>query len=185
MADVSLPVTPGVGTNVDGRTEDVNGDFRQVVVLGDPSVGLGVCQVDPLLGLSVNPKALLPGTQPVAQKAADLIQSVTGVAGALVTATLPAVASQFHYITLIEIVKYFTAANAASATPLVATTTNLPGSLAYTFGQPLGTIGTIDKMVHNPNSPIKSSVANTPTTIVCPATVGIIWRINVYYYAAV
>lgn len=38
MADSSLPVTPGTGTDVDGRTESTNGNFRQVIVLGDPSV---------------------------------------------------------------------------------------------------------------------------------------------------
>lgn len=121
----------------------------------------------------------------VGQIPANLIITATGATGAAVTATLPAVASQFHYITGIEITKYFTAANAASVTPLVVTTTNLPGSLAFTFGQPLGTIGTSETRIYNINSPIKSSVVNTNTTIVCPATVGIIWRIIIFYYSAV
>lgn len=116
------------------------------------------------------------------QLAATLVISTTAATGVAVTATLPAVALNFHYISLIEITKYFTAANAASATPLVVTTTNLPGSLAYTFGQPLGTIGTSETRIIQSNSPIKSSVVNTNTTIVCPATTGIIWRLNVYYY---
>jgi hypothetical protein len=116
--------------------------------------------------------------------ASSLAVTATGATGVAVTATLPAVAAQFHYITLIEITKYFTAANAASATPLIVTTTNLPGSVAYTFGQPLGTIGTPDERIYNMSSPLKSSVVNTATTIVCPATTGIIWRVNVYYYAA-
>lgn len=120
----------------------------------------------------------------IAQIPCTLSISTTAATGVGVTATLPAVASQFHYISFIEIKKYFTAANAASATPLVVTTTNLSGSLAFTFGQPLGTIGSTDRDMHNPNAPIKSSVVNTATTIVCPATVGIIWRVNVYYYTA-
>ncbi len=351
MSDTSLPVTPGSGVNVDGRTENGNGDFRQVIVIGDPSANAGVAPVDPVLGLSVQVTALppggipvsnfpvtqpvsgavsvtnLPATQPVsattlplpsgasteatlalikaktdnidvllssrtkpsdsqtiagavsvsnfpatqpvsaaalplpsgastettlaaikaktdnldvllstrtkpadtqvisaaalplpsgastaakqpalgtagtpsadvisiqgapgmtplsvAEQAASLVVSVTGTTGAAVTATLLAVAGAFHYIALIEIVKYFTVANAASATPLVVTTTNLPGSLAFTFGQPLGAIGVTDRMIHNPTDPVKSSVANT--TIVCPATTGILWRVNVYYYAA-
>ena len=111
---------------------------------------------------------------------------VTGTAtsGTGVTITLPNVAGQFHYITAIEITKYFTAANAASATPLVITTTNLPGSLAYSFGQPLGTVGTTDVRFQSFSSPIKSSVVNTTSTIVCPGTVGIIWRATAWYLTA-
>lgn len=116
---------------------------------------------------------------------ATLLISTTAATGVAVTATLPAVASNFHYITLIEITKYFTAANAASATPLVITTTNLPGPLAITFAQPLGTIGTVDNRIYMQTSPLKSLVVNTATTVVCPATVGIIWRVNVWYYAGV
>jgi hypothetical protein len=117
-------------------------------------------------------------------EASNLCQSATAATGTGVTVTLPAVASNFHYITLIEIHKYFTVANAASATPLVVTTTNLPGSLAFTFGQPLGTVGSTDERVYTPATPLKSSVLNTATTIVCPATTGIIWRINVFYFVA-
>lgn len=35
MADSSIAITAGSGTNVDTRTEPVNGDHRQVIVLGD------------------------------------------------------------------------------------------------------------------------------------------------------
>lgn len=114
----------------------------------------------------------------------SLIISATAATGVAVTATLPASASNFHYISDIQIVKYFTTANAASATPLVVTTTNLPGSLAFSFGQPLGTIGTTDIQELSLEMPVKSSVINTATTIVCPATTGIIWRVNVYYNTA-
>jgi hypothetical protein len=117
-------------------------------------------------------------------QASTLVQSATAATGVGVIVTLPAVVSQFHYITLIEIKKYFTVANAASATPLVVTTTNLPGSLAFTFGQPLGTVGTTDVEQWISGTPLKSSVVDTATTIVAPATTGIIWRINVFYYTA-
>lgn len=133
---------------------------------------------------AANLNATVTVANPVIVQSCLLVQSATAATGTGVTVTLPAVAGQFHYISFIEIVKYFTVANAASATPLVVTTTNLPGSLAFTFGQPLGTIGTTDRMIHDPNSPIHSSTVNTATTIVCPATTGIIWRVNVYYFAA-
>lgn len=45
MADSSVPITAGSGTNIDTRTESINGDHRQVVVLGDPVTGANVAQV--------------------------------------------------------------------------------------------------------------------------------------------
>jgi hypothetical protein len=120
----------------------------------------------------------------VALPAANLCVSATAATGVAVTATLPAVAGQFHYISSLIITKIFTATNAASATPLLVTTTNLPGSLTFSFGQPLGTIGTDYIRTNDWAFALKSSVVNTATTIVCPATTGIIWRVNVFYYAA-
>lgn len=58
MADSSLPVTPGTGVNVDGRTEATNGDFRQVVVLGDPSV---TDNVVPVVTADPGPSSTAPG----------------------------------------------------------------------------------------------------------------------------
>lgn len=54
MADTAVPITAGVGTNVDTRTEATNGNHRQVVVLGDPSVNAGVAPVDGTAGLKVD-----------------------------------------------------------------------------------------------------------------------------------
>lgn len=54
MADTSIAVTAGTGTNVDTRTESTNGNHRQVVVLGDPSVNAGVAPVDATSGLKVD-----------------------------------------------------------------------------------------------------------------------------------
>jgi hypothetical protein len=107
------------------------------------------------------------------------IVSVTAATGVAVTATLAAVAGFSHYINLLEITKYFTAANAASATPLLVTTTNL-GGLTFSFGQPLGIIGSTDERIYS-RPCLKSATAGVATTIVCPATAGIIWRINVLY----
>ena len=45
MADSAVAITAGTGTNVDTRTEATNGDHRQVVVIGDPSVTNGVATV--------------------------------------------------------------------------------------------------------------------------------------------
>lgn len=54
MSDTSVSITPGSGANVDTRTEATNGNHRQVVVLGDPSVNAGVAPVDGTAGLKVD-----------------------------------------------------------------------------------------------------------------------------------
>lgn len=112
--------------------------------------------------------------------------SVTGVgaAAAAVTLTLPAVASQFHYIARIEITAYSTVARVGGVTPVTVTTTNLPGSPAFTFAS-AATVGTTDRYVIELGPSWRSSVVNTATTIVCPATASIIWRVNVIYSSAV
>jgi hypothetical protein len=50
----------GPGKKIDTFTEATNGQHRQAMVVSDPSVTGGTAQVDPALGLSVNPKALPP-----------------------------------------------------------------------------------------------------------------------------
>jgi hypothetical protein len=56
MADSSIAITAGSGTNVDTRTEGTNGNHRQVVVLGDPATNAGVAPVDATNGLAVDVK---------------------------------------------------------------------------------------------------------------------------------
>jgi len=101
-----------------------------------------------------------------------------------VTATLPAVAADFHYMTMIEIVKYATAAITGTATPVLVTTTNFPAANVFTFGTAQA-VGTTLSYLYAPALPIRSAVLNTATTIVCPATTSVIWRVNVYYYTGV
>jgi hypothetical protein len=114
---------------------------------------------------------------------ATLWVTATAATGVAVTLTLPAVAAQFHYITSMEIEAYTTAARTGSATPILVTTTNLPGSPVFTFAT-AAAIGTTDTKTFQFTGPIKSATVNTATTIVCPATTGIIWRVNVSYLAA-
>lgn len=45
-------------------------------------------------------------------------------------------------------------------------------------------VGTTDSKYVEPGLPLRSSVVNTATTIVCPATTSVIWRITAYYYLA-
>ena len=117
--------------------------------------------------------------------ASDQAVSVTAAASTALTATLPAAAAgQFHYITSIEIQRYASAALTGAAAPVVVTTTNLPGTLAWSFDT-AAAIGTSQIQAFAFSSPIKSSVAATATTFVAPLFTGAIWRITINYYIGI
>jgi hypothetical protein len=74
----------------------------------------------------------------------------------------------------------------AAGAGVIITTTNLPGNPAFTTEQLASAAGTVATVVSlTPATPIKSSVANTATTIVAPLQLQTIWRINVTYFTAV
>lgn len=109
--------------------------------------------------------------------------TITAASGAAATATLPSAGTGlFHYITRIEIQRIAAAALTAGAAPTVITTTNLPGSRAFSVPADAAAQGVIYDKVVEMNNPIKSSAAATATTIVAPVTTGVIWRISVDYY---
>lgn len=115
----------------------------------------------------------------------DSAVTAVGASGASVTLTIPAAgAGLFHYLTHVHITMYAAAALTPSATPNSVTTTNLPGSIAWTFptAGAQGVVALIDETFNA--APIKSSVSNTATTIVCPAFTGAIWRVIVNYFSA-
>lgn len=133
------------------------------------------CSLRADLNPSINAVAIPPST---------LAVTALSGANASVTATLPAVAGQFHYLTSIHVTRTCTAALVGTAA-LAITTTNLPGSLAYTAGNacPVGT--TQNDLVLDLKFPLKSSVVNTATTVVCPAAgAAVVCRISVLYFAA-
>lgn len=111
--------------------------------------------------------------------------TATGAANAAVTATLPAAgAGLFHYITSIVIQRAGAAALVGTAA-LVITTTNLPGAPAWSVGNAVAAGGSLTDLNFMPATPLKSSVANTATTIVCPVPgAGVLWRVTVTYYTA-
>lgn len=76
------------------------------------------------------------------------------------------------------------AALTAAAAPVTVTTTNIPGSLAFSFAADAALQGTIDRWREDFAFPIAASAQNTATTIVCPLTTGVIWRITAGYYIA-
>jgi len=116
------------------------------------------------------------------QKAATLLITATAASGSAVTATLPAAAGFRHYIYRISVVRSLTTVQTASATPTLVTTTNMPGSPVLTLGTDGGALG-VDKeaVLEFGGAGLSATAVNTATTIVCPATTGVIWRVNVAY----
>lgn len=112
-----------------------------------------------------------------------LAVTITAAAAAGATLTLPAPgAGLFHYITSLTIVRNATAALAGTAT-LVITSTNLPGALAWSVGNAMNAGGTQPDVYLAPTTPLKSSVANTATTVVMPAPgAAVLWRAVATYY---
>lgn len=120
-----------------------------------------------------------------APQPSTLCVSQTASISQAVTATLPvAGAGLFHYITAIEITSYAGATIATAAGAVTITTTNLPGNPVFNH-QRLHTAGQSFKSgLALAGSPLRSAVANTTTTVVCPVLTGCIWRVNVTYYTA-
>lgn len=114
----------------------------------------------------------------------DLAVTATGTIGTGVTLTLPAAGvGLFHHIGLLELYMFAGALLVAAATPVLVTSTNLPGSPVWDFEANAAAQGTDEPRVYAFPNPLKSSVANTATTIVAPATTSIIWRLTAVYYA--
>lgn len=118
------------------------------------------------------------------QSSSDLCISSTAAVNTGLTATLPAAgAGLFHYITRVELVKLYSVVGVASGTGVLITTTNLPGTLTFTTEQNASPAGTATNVLNiSFPKPLKSSVANTATTLVAPAQLQTIWRWNVHYY---
>jgi hypothetical protein len=167
-----------VGVNNFPATQAVTGTFWQTTQPVSGTVAAtesGIWTVQP--GNTAN-------TVPWLTNLNDCNLSVTGTAatGAALTITLPAVALMQHHITSLEIMAYSTAARTGGVTPILVTSTNLPGSNVWTFAT-ASAVGSTDSKVFSYPNPYRSTTAGIATTIVCPAATGVIWRVNVVYYA--
>lgn len=113
-----------------------------------------------------------------------LVTSV-GASAAAVTLTLAAPGAGLRqYLTYLSINRFAAAVLTAAAAPVTVTTTNLPGSLAFSFAADAAALGTIDRWREDFAYPLAASAQNTAVTIVCPATTGVIWRVTAGYYVA-
>jgi hypothetical protein len=102
-----------------------------------------------------------------------------GAAGAAVTLTLTSPGAGLrHYLTYISINRFASALLVAAAVPVTVTTTNLPGTMAFSFPAEAAAQGAIDRYREDFAYPIQSVAQATATTIVCPATTNVIWRVS-------
>lgn len=113
----------------------------------------------------------------------NLHVTATAAANTAATATLPAAGvGMFHYITNIHLCRNATAALAGTAT-LIHTSTNLPGTPAWSVGNAMAAGGTQIDLDYKPTTPLKSLLANTNTTVVMQAPgLAVLNRANVSYY---
>lgn len=115
--------------------------------------------------------------------ASTLLVTNTGAAAAAVTLTLPAPGAGLRqYLTYLRITRFAAAALTAAATPVLITTTNVPGSLAFTGPADAAAQGVTTPIVAEDFAfPLMASAQNTAMTFVCPATTGVIWRATAAY----
>jgi hypothetical protein len=114
-----------------------------------------------------------------------LLVTATGVAGAAVTATLPTpIAGLRQYLTGIRIDRFAAAVLTAAATPVVVTTTGLPGPLAFSLPAEAAALGTVQSYQIDYSSALPATLPTNSLGIVCPATPGVIWRATASYYLA-
>jgi hypothetical protein len=117
-------------------------------------------------------------------KTTSIVTSV-GASGAAVTLTLPAPGAGLRqYVTYLSINKFAAALLVAAAAPVTVTTTNLPGTLAFSFPADAAAQGTIDRWREDFAYAIAASAQNTNVTIVAPITTSVIWRITAGYFIA-
>ena len=176
-ATVSMRASAGAGGTFANQilpTRNTDGTSTQAI----KAASTPAAAADQAAVVALHPLSFMP-VQPT-----TLAVTATAAANTAATATLNAVAGQFHYITGIEIMRTATALLAGTAT-LVVTTTNLPGSLAWSTGNAMAAGGSAKDVTLVFDNPLKSSVVNTATTIVMPAPgAAVLWRANVYYYTA-
>lgn len=190
-----LKVDPGTGIFPVRQNDQISGSVTiQSVAAGvgirtegqiSGSVTIQSAAASVLLPVGFNPSASVgidANRNTVKRNAISLTVTVTGAADAGVTLSLPAVASEFHYISSIEILKYVTTGISASANPIIVTTTNLR-SMDFNLRR-TGALADVEALLYQPSNPIKSAVVNTASTLVFPAVTGVKWIATVQYYTA-
>jgi len=181
-------------TGLNGGVPDATGEEvqRAKVTFGSDGFSRDVDAANPLpvgaaslpLPTGASTEATLAALNTKTSAVTTLWVTATAATGVAATATLPAAGvGLFHYITAIDIQLYATAARTGGVTPVIVTSTNLPGSPAWPFPTAQA-IGAVDRYDVPLMTALKSNAANTATTIAAPVATAGLWRINVGYYTA-
>jgi hypothetical protein len=113
------------------------------------------------------------------------LATAVGAAGAAVTLTIASPGAGLrHYLTYLSINRFATALLTAAAAPVTVTSTNLPGSMAFSFPAEAAAQGSLFPWREDFAYPLAVSAQGTATTIVCPATTTVIWRVSAGYFVA-
>lgn len=123
-----------------------------------------------------------PYSNPAVPLPSALHATATAAVNTAVTLTIPAVAGMFHYLTSLRIERLYSLLGVAAAAGNNVTSTNLPGSSIWTFGQAALIQGTVEVVNDKYCPPRRSTAAGTNTTIVAPAQLQTIWRISADYF---
>lgn len=114
--------------------------------------------------------------------ASTLLVTNTGLVGAAVTLTLPAAAGFRHYVDFIKVYRFATAALTPAATPVLVTTTNLPGAPVFSFPADVSAQGEVYvDSIDCGGAGLAATAIGTAATIVMPAAPGVIWRATAAY----
>jgi hypothetical protein len=114
-----------------------------------------------------------------------LVATVTAAIGltAVLTIPNPGVGLR-NYVTYLAINRFAGALLVAAATPVLVTTTNLPGTLVFSVPAEAALQGTMDRYREDFAFPLASTAQNATTVITCPATTNVIWRVTAGYFVA-
>jgi hypothetical protein len=113
--------------------------------------------------------------------------TATGAAAAAVTLTLAAPGTGLrHYLTFIDVerINGTVAALTAAAGPNNVTTTNLNGSPVIPMSNDALGAGATERVRKEFSYPLAASAQNSATTVVCPATTGVVWRVTAGFFVA-
>lgn len=111
--------------------------------------------------------------------------TITAAASTAATLTLAAPGAGLrHYITGLWIERHAAATLVASTTPVLVTTTNLPGALAFSIPVEAAAQGSVHVKCMEPARAIMASAQNIATTIVAPLATNVIWRLTATFYVA-
>ena len=135
--------------------------------------------IDVVVRADVN-RSIHPGVND--RVSSPLLVTTTAAVGVAASLSLPLVTGLRHYIDFIKVRRSATAALTPSATPVLVTTTNLPGSPVFTFGSDAAGVGIDQEQTLDfGGAGLAAAAPGVATTVVAPAYAGVIWRITASY----